>query len=271
MQSQIWNVSATTTQGFSRNGTVDAGQLSPFGDGVNEAIKAHALLEYPKECCGIVVDGSYIPCENVHADPFGNFEISKSVLRTFANRIQGVAHSHPDFMPWPSYTDMASQMDWDVPFAIVSLLKGSENPIVGDLFWFGDTLPQLPLLGRTFRPGVQDCFALARHYYNETYGILPPDFPRDNAWWETVAKEGRPDMFIEHLDASGFEIISSSMVSIGDGFAVAYGGVVVNHCGVFSSEKEILHHLSGHPSTTNSAQKWFRRAQEGGRFFRLKR
>ena len=43
-------------------------------DKIKKAINAHANECYPKECCGVIVNGDYIPCTNVAVDD-AQFEI----------------------------------------------------------------------------------------------------------------------------------------------------------------------------------------------------
>lgn len=251
---------------------------SPFGADVDDAIKQHAIDEYPNECCGVIVDGKYIRAMNVALNPQATFEIDKETLQTFANRIEGIAHSHPkpsidSLMPYPSKIDMEQQVLWDIPWAIVSVIPDAyQQPFCVDMFWFGDSLPRLPLLNRVFRPGIQDCYALARDYYLDK-GFDLPEIPRDEAWWTDDVTTGRKraNLFIDMLDASGFEIIAAKDVQPGDGFAVPYGTSVICHCGVLLDFDKVLHHLSGQRSTVTAAYRWTQRAVDAGKFFRVRK
>ncbi|MPW86907.1 phage tail protein, partial [Moraxella catarrhalis] len=42
---------------------------------IKEAIHAHAKICYPAECCGLIIDGQYYPCDNVAVNPTEHFEI----------------------------------------------------------------------------------------------------------------------------------------------------------------------------------------------------
>lgn len=226
----------------------------------------HAVETFPEECCGLVIGGEYVPCKNVHPDPFQQFEID---LQTFAiEDIQGVAHSHPFVLPHPTKLDMEQQMLWDVPWAIASI-TANKDPFVMDLFWYGDTLERLPLVGRPFRPGVQDCFALARDYYFIEHGITIPDFPRNDRWWMRYADHEPENLFVTHLEESGFQIIDPIDVRPGDGFACPVATSVVCHCGVILPGNKVLHHFSNRLSEIVPAEKWLRRTVEGGKFFRV--
>ena len=69
---------------------------------INDEILAHAESEYPKECCGFVVNSNgrqiYIPCKNVADDPENFFEIApEEVAKIYINyEPLAVVHSHPD-------------------------------------------------------------------------------------------------------------------------------------------------------------------------------
>lgn len=259
--------------GVSGDGACDASVRAPFGGVVNAEIRKHAVEAYPEECCGIVVDGKYIRSKNVAEKPEESFEIEPELLQTFANQIQGIAHSHPKVMPYPSKLDMEQQVLWDVPWAIASITCDGRNPpFCMDLFWFGDTLPRLPLRNRVFRPGVQDCYALARDYYYGQ-GIELPEMPRDHSWWMRDEETGRPaqNLFVDLLDASGFEIIKPSEVKAGDGFACPYGTSIICHCGVLIDNDHVLHHLALKPSEVAKSYRWIERTVQGGKFFRVRK
>lgn len=216
-----------------------------------------------------MVGGKYIRSKNVHEHPETNFRIDPVLLQTFAAEdIQAIAHSHPFVQPWPSKTDMEQQALWDIPWAIASV-AANDDPFVMDLFWFGDCLPRLPLVGRPFRPGVQDCYALARDYYFVEHGLEIPDFPRDDNWWGRYPGHEPENLFEEHLEASGFRVIDPIDVRPGDGFACPYATSVICHCGIILEGDRVLHHFSKRLSEIVPADKWVRRTVEGGRFFRV--
>ena len=72
---------------------------------VTKAAAAHAVAEYPKEACGLVVDDNhYVPLENPGAvskktgkrEPTESIEIDPAIFPTYGARLQGIMHSHPD-------------------------------------------------------------------------------------------------------------------------------------------------------------------------------
>ena len=217
------------------------------------------------------MDGKYIRCTNVAENKLSNFRITLAELQTFASPVQAIVHSHPSVQPYPSFNDMEQQILGDIPWAIASVTANEDgsDPYCMDLFWFGDSLPRLPLVGRAFRHGVQDCFALARDEH-KTRGIDVPNFPRSNGWWVPDKNKPTRRLFEEYFEESGFEIIDVSQIREGDGFACPYATSVICHCGVFMPGEKVLHHFANSKSEIVAAHKWVRRTMDGGKFFRWK-
>ena len=59
--------------------------------------KKHALAEAPKEACGVLVNDSYFPCNNIADQPDNDFVLDpKDYLKArMKGKIQAVIHSHP--------------------------------------------------------------------------------------------------------------------------------------------------------------------------------
>ena len=70
-------------------------------------IAAHAARCYPHECCGFIVDGDYMPCENISADAAAQFEINpKDYARAEEHgHIEAIVHSHPNGVALASELD----------------------------------------------------------------------------------------------------------------------------------------------------------------------
>lgn len=212
-----------------------------------------------------------MPCENKSETPHSTFLIDPELCIRLQNKIQAVAHSHPTIMPYPSKVDMQQQELLGIPWAIATVsCDGFNDPSCIDLFWFGDTLPILPLEGRAFRPGVQDCYALVRDWFR-LQGTELPVCPRDDAWWMDDVATGRKkiNLFDDYFAQSGwFQIDQYCGIKEGDAFVVPYYTEVLCHCGIFVGEDEVLHHMSGQTSRREPHWKWLRRATEGGKLFR---
>lgn len=65
------------------------------------AAKKHAIEQFPKESCGIVVNDIYYPCNNVSDTPENNFAIHpKDFLKARSKgKLQYIVHSHPNGEP----------------------------------------------------------------------------------------------------------------------------------------------------------------------------
>jgi proteasome lid subunit RPN8/RPN11 len=169
-----------------------------FPQSVIDAAKAHAIAEYPRESCGLVVAGEYLPRKNVAKLPNEEFRVSTRGWTSAMERgpVEAVIHSHPDGPACPTAADMEGQERTAMPWGII--VSSEEN--AQDPFWFGDQVPidlgqagLPPLVGRIFRHGVQDCYDTIRDWYWLERGIRLPNFARDWEWWLplVVDAEGR--------------------------------------------------------------------------------
>lgn len=235
-----------------------------FGPKVEAAAKAHALAEYPREACGLVVDGVYEPKANKAVDPHNAFEIDRRCWAT-KRKIQAVIHSHcavpgsftwsPEekkatddhgHAPWPSSDDMRQQVATGLPWAIIwTDGQGTKGPL-----WWGDFVLDEPLIGREFHPGVRDCYGLARAYYRQERGVTLPEFARDDEWWHLG-----DDLFREGFGKAGFVPVEGA-ARPGDAYLMAIRSDVPNHCAMVLQPGLILHHLSRRLSRREALGGW---------------
>lgn len=211
-----------------------------FAHDVIEAIKEDAIERYPEESCGIVVrrlDGTYmyVPMANTAAEPTKEFHIDESKLAPLMKNLVAIVHSHPDGPDCPSEADMRQQLAFGVPFGIVS----TDGETCLEPFWWGDGAPKAPLIGRGFRHGVTDCYALIRDYFDERLGIKLSEYPRDWEWWEDGKK-----LYEDHFEKEGFIRIDESDVREHDCFLAQIRSDTPNHAGVYVGGNLILHHLT---------------------------
>jgi proteasome lid subunit RPN8/RPN11 len=214
------------------------------------AIRAHGEHEYPRESCGLVIDGDYYGIKNGHPDPTHHFFIDPEIVATYRKygTIQAVIHSHPDPLPddqrmhlsmaGPSRADMAAQIACGIPFGIVTVDRGN----AGDVYFWGDGLEPLELLGRPFRHGVTDCYSLVRDYYMTEHKITLPEVPRDDRWWDLGQS-----LYLDHFEAAGFTVLGGrealSQLRPGDGLLASIRSSVPNHAAIYVGDGLILHHL----------------------------
>jgi len=220
-----------------------------FPDHVINDFKNHAIGEYPKECCGVVMGNRYHKCNNVADDPLKDFRIDPEqyIVLSSAAKIQAIMHSHPDGPMCPSSGDMIGQLDTAVPWGIGTVSNG----VVIDFFWFGDQVPMADLIGRKFKHGVHDCYSLIRDYYKVELDVTLPEFPRDDEWW---MKEGNPDdLYRKGFENAGFTEISERDVKKGDVILFSImppgwrGPRIVSHGAVYLGNGLMLHHLYSSP------------------------
>lgn len=224
-----------------------------------DAIQRHAIAAYPQEACGLVTAQGYEPCSNIHPNPTEFFRMPPEAdERIAAGEVLAVVHSHPEGPAWPSIADQRQQLAQGVPWGLVVSHPGrAEIP-----FFWGEGIPEVPLMPRTFRwgpsgtDGAGDCFALVRDWYRLHRGIEIPETPRGPDWLE----EG-PNLYLAGVRAAGFTSINIEELQEGDGvlFAVQSGGRP-NHAGVFLGDGTVLHHMQNRLATRESFAYWRRGA-----------
>jgi proteasome lid subunit RPN8/RPN11 len=211
--------------------------------------KEHILSCYPQEACGVVIDGSFLPLENVHPSPADNFLISERDTFALLGKTYSVVHSHTmesfsDDPRTPSHEDTISQNNSKVPWGIVHC--DGEN--VSEVLWFG--LPSIfPLLGRSYIANVYDCFTLARDYFYNVREIDLGTHPRPVDW-----QEWNPNYIADTYLSQGFSDITYPME--GDVLLFAIGSRQINHIGIFLGGDTFIHHLHKRKSCEDSVSKW---------------
>ncbi|WGS43997.1 C40 family peptidase [Burkholderia sp. JSH-S8] len=219
---------------------------------IKQAIAAHALAEYPRECCGLVVRSatgdSYVRCRNIAAAPTEQFTLAPEdyAVAEDAGEIIALAHSHPGASAQPSMADRAMCERSGIPaWIIVSLgVQGDGSIGIDDWCEFGRSGYVAPLFGREYVHGVLDCYALVRDWYLAERGIVLPDFERKDGWWD----DGHSNLYIAHYQDAGF-------LDMGPGVMLEAGDVLLmqirskngvpNHSGVYLGDGMFLHHMYG--------------------------
>lgn len=228
-----------------------------FGEDITEAIKEHAISCYPEESCGLILrrlDGSfyYAPMENIAEDRRNSFRIDERLLIPIMSSIAAVIHSHPDGPDCPSEVDMQQQLSFNVPFGIVTTDGHGCLPP----FYWGKGVEIPKLIGRGFRHGVTDCYALIKDYFSVTLGIELREYPREWEWWNTKK------LYEEHFQNEDFYRIEEHQVKEHDCFLAQIRSNTPNHAGVYVGDSLILHHLTARLPA--DASKLSRREPIGG-------
>lgn len=204
------------------------------------AIQAHARREYPQESCGIIDKNGYVPLQNLAADPRKSFQMDLGQRQALA-----IVHSHPDGPDAPSAYDMRQQVAMGLPWIIVKVTdQGCKPPFI-----LGGA--RQPLIGRRFRHGVHDCYALIQDWFaSQGFGHLTPAMPRDWRWWE----RGQ-NLYLDHYAAHGWR--STRTPTVGSiGLIQTPRSPVPNHAGILLPDGWFLHHLVGKFSMRERVEAW---------------
>lgn len=223
-------------------------------------VMRHALAEYPREACGLVVRVNgrrrYVRCRNLARDPSEHFRIDPEDYAAAEDlgEVVAVVHSHPDAPARPSPADRLGCESSGLPWVILSVRAEDGPPAAVEWAELQPSGWRAPLIGRGFVHGVFDCYALVRDYYRRELGIELPDYEREDEWWN----KGQ-DLYAELYAAAGFVPVATPRE--GDLIVMQHLAPVMNHGGVYlesgrlASEPDhypapgsILHHLYGQDS-----------------------
>ncbi|WP_426287553.1 C40 family peptidase [Luteibacter sp. E-22] len=222
-----------------------------------DAIHAHALAEYPRECCGLVVVAKgrerYITCRNMAENPAEHFALDprEYVAAAESGEITAVVHSHPDVSARPSEADLVQCEASELPWVIVSVMPGEGAPEVVETRFVEPSGYQAPYVGRTWAHGLLDCWGLCRDWYSREWGITLPDPLRADDWWNDGATALYNDAALK--DAN-FVPVSVSELAPGDLILmqIRSGNRVPNHAAIYLGDGLILHHLHGRLSSRDN-------------------
>ena len=137
------------------------------------AIKAHALGDFPREACGIVVKTPSerllaIRLPNSHPQPEKSFLVHPSAFKeALQNPLVYVYHSHPYTKAVFSPADVKMIEDTGYAGLVYSVLEDA----------FAECVPsgiEMPLEGRHFCFGVFDCVTLVNDYYRKKFNVKFP-------------------------------------------------------------------------------------------------
>lgn len=233
-----------------------------FSKAVEQQVIQHALEEFPKECCGLIIDdgAEYVPFKNIHETPKTDFRMALKEFNDYylAGRVSALMHSHTQSAPFknnfPSRKDMISQEQMQLPWGIVHI---DQNKTIDGPFYFGDGIPIADLIGRDFRPNIYDCYTLLRDKYRLENITTLPIFPREGFWWD---KKG--DMLSRNFEKAGFVEIDRTQLRkndvILDSINAPRNNKVLNHVMIVLGNGQILHHLSKRLSKPDPIQPWIK-------------
>jgi len=214
----------------------------------NSVAANHAIAEYPREACGVVVAGQYVPVPNISDSPCDDFQMPADAWLNYGG-VQAVIHSHcaPDHFHAPSAADMARQAETALPWGLIY----TDGKSASEPLWWPEPL-DAPLSGRQFLPGVTDCWSLIRGWFWQNRQIVIRDFPRDVDWWDRGG-----DLYTQGLPIAGFRQIGrDESGAIGDLALLQIRSPVPNHSAVIVEPGVMLHHLQGRLSCCEPIPRW---------------
>lgn len=203
---------------------------------MKEAALQHALAEFPREACGLVVivkgRERYWPCKNlaVGTDQF-ILDPQDYLAAEMAGDIMAVVHSHPNLPCAPSQADLVACEASGLPWYIVSVPSGQWH-------YMEPTGYQAPLVGREWSHGVLDCYSLIRDWFAQERAIQLPDFARQDGWW----MRGQ-NLYVDHFQEAGFREVPAQAIMPGDVILMRLASPVTNHGAVYLGDNRIIHHV----------------------------
>lgn len=208
---------------------------------IKHAFKNHARREFPREACGLVaiVKGrqQYYECKNIAEsnndfilDPRDYIRVD-DLVSSLAGDIVVVVHSHPVTSSLPSMADKVGCEQSGLEWAIYSSKEGFD-----EWYQFEPKGYKAPLVGRTFKHGIFDCYSALRDWYFENMGVNIPDFERDVRWWD----KGQ-NLLMDNFSKAGFYEVKDGTIERGDVLLVNVASPVVNHCAVYIGNDQVFH------------------------------
>lgn len=216
-----------------------------------KTIIAHAAREYPRECCGLLVNAAgkevYKPCRNM-AVGTDNFQLHPEdyLAGERLGQVMAVIHSHPDSRPDPSQADRVACEASGLPWHILGYPTLQWAYIAPSGY-------KAPLLGREWSHGVLDCYSLIRDWYRDERAEQLPDFARQDEWW----RRG-DNLYEDNFEKAGFMAVDDPP-QIGDVILMQVLSEVPNHAGIYLGGNMFIHHLFNRLSCRDIYDGYWRR------------
>lgn len=228
-----------------------------MNESILKAASDHALAEYPREACGLVIVRNgrqiYRRCINRATSPEDHFVIDANdfAIAEDAGEIVALVHSHPDGRARPSEADRVSCEASGLKWTILSVMPGEEGPYVAEVFELEPEGYEAPLVGRPFHHGVLDCYSVVRDWYARERGIALPNFERRDGWWD----DGHSNLYLDHFREAGFEPVGQYPKDLEAGdvilMQIRSRNRVPNHAAVYLGDGRMLHHMAGRLSSVD--------------------
>lgn len=205
-------------------------------DALREQFVSHANRDYPLEACGVVIKvgkkHKYFPCRNIEKRDNFSCHPEDVVAASEEGEIVAVFHSHTNGNDSFTEADKLFCNSSTFPFILYSLPLGNFH------FIHPESDAIVPLIGRTYVAGKQDCFAIAKDYYKQEYNIDVPEKERWELWW----KDGVNLINEDAWEELGFTCVLDGTLLKGDIIVMQNGSKYPDHLAVYIGDQKILHH-----------------------------
>lgn len=203
---------------------------------------AYSHEQSPKEACGFIANGRFVPCDNIHSSPLDHFAIkAEDYARADSLTIEAIFHSHAEFNSSFSPHDIASCKATNLPWVMYCLGGNSWHEM--------DPTGNAPYLERPWIYGMYDCYGLVRDYFRNEFGIMLADYERGEEF-EWKSSEWR--MFEKNFRQQGF-CDADGPAQRGDVLLMQLQADFPNHVGIIHSPSQNIfyQHLLGRLSEAN--------------------
>lgn len=230
---------------------------------VKQTIVALANANPDEEVCGLLykTDSSLevYPCRNVTKDEEGaarTFEIDcqEYIAASHLGRVCGVYHSHARSGAGAAFSeeDLAAAKEIGLPFYLYSVATQGWTSYIPPSY-------EVPLIGRPWIWGADDCYETVRIYYRQKLGIYLGDYDRDETFEQAEASA-----IVQHVKAEGFVWLPKGE-PLQDNDVLLFktpGTAYPHHLAVLTGRNVVLHHprskLSCHEQLNG---KWLKRLE----------
>lgn len=214
-------------------------------DNDKSLIRAHALEEFPNECCGVIllVNGhqEVRKCRNVSPEPKNSFVINNAdIANVNIKDIVGFYHSHEQNLDF----SLA-----DIYFA--ERLQKNCVLFVKDSFKiYSPVGMEIPYVNRPFFVGHLDCFTLFKDYYRRELNITLPEHAHAERYsqndWKTLAESAdyqNNTILFDYFKENGFVEVQDIRKHDVLLLKLPFTKTFPLHIGVMIEKDKILHHL----------------------------
>lgn len=209
---------------------------------IREELIAAARAAPSEEVCGFLYHDIYgvvhlHPCRNIAEDPTTDWEIDAQdhIAALQAGTLLGVYHSHPGDPVGFSEGDLHYAEEMALPQYLINTVPGTVQDYLPPTY-------HVPLEGRHWVLGFQDCWEIPRAHYRQAHRIYMQDYERD----ESYAHE-KKDTVMANYEAEGFIRLppDASAIRNDDILMFTTDRALPQHFGVFVGNSRFAHHAQG--------------------------